>query len=205
MHERGAPIWLWLILLVPVALARVAPSGAAQKVVAAMKWIVIVLLVAMLAPFVSAQVQQALYPQLEKIRGSARIPTSEAVADFSGASGQLMPAAEVPAAREESALYESSRVVKQFTGGWGKGSSSGSAARENANLLFEPDARIQTGPGIPDWTWRRAELRWNGPVTSSQEIQALLIPMPLERLLSALRVLLVLALGYALLSRRKPA
>mgnify|MGYP005851726869 CR=1 FL=1 len=199
MQERGAPVWLWLVLLIPLALARVTPEGHGKKLVAALKWAVIVLLVVMLAPFVSAQVQQALYPQLEKLAPARR--QSEVVASFVGEEGQLMPAPVVTQTMDSSANTES-RAIKASTSDRRKSASSG--VHDNANLLFEPDARIQTGPGIPTWTWRSAVLRWNGPVTPSQEIQALLIPMPVERALSALRVLLVLALGYAMLGRRTP-
>lgn len=68
---------------------------------------------------------------------------------------------------------------------------------------YDPAARIQTGPAIPDWSWRTASFGWNGPVQASQQVRPWLIPAWLERLLSLLRVALILALVVVLLNARR--
>ena len=43
--------------------------------------------------------------------------------------------------------------------------------RGYANLYApDPDARVQTGPGRPDWSWQRVSLGWSGPVTRDQQL-----------------------------------
>ncbi|HEY3899941.1 MAG TPA: hypothetical protein VGM54_15140 [Chthoniobacter sp.] len=65
-HEIGAPRFLWLILLVPLALLRVVPGGWGRRVVSIGKWVALVALLFALVPFLAGQVQQAIYPQLER-------------------------------------------------------------------------------------------------------------------------------------------
>ncbi len=65
-HEPGAPRYIWLALLVPLALLRVVPEGIAKKILNVCKWVMIVIFVLVVAPFISAQVQRAIYPQLEE-------------------------------------------------------------------------------------------------------------------------------------------
>ncbi len=68
--------------------------------------------------------------------------------------------------------------------------------------FYDPNAQIQTGPGIPDWSWRTVTFGWNGPVLASQQVHPWFIPSWLERLLSILRVMLILALATVLLNGR---
>ncbi len=64
-HEPGAPRYVWLILLMPLALLRVVPESFGRRLIVAWKWIMIAALILILVPFVARQVQQTLYPQLE--------------------------------------------------------------------------------------------------------------------------------------------
>ncbi len=73
------------------------------------------------------------------------------------------------------------------------------APPDTSNLKYDTKARIQTGPGVPDWTWRSVSFGWNGPVTASQEIRPVMVPIGIERLLAVLRVALVLGLAGLLL------
>ena len=71
------------------------------------------------------------------------------------------------------------------------------------NLYYDAKARIQTGPGVPEWKWREVSFGWNGPVTATQQVRPVLIPQGVERALSALRVVLLLVLAAMLLGARK--
>jgi hypothetical protein len=71
------------------------------------------------------------------------------------------------------------------------------------NLLYDAKARIQTGPGIPEWSWRRVSFGWSGPVQAGQTVKPVLIPEPLERVISVVRVVVLLALAAILLNVRK--
>ena len=94
-HEPGAPRYLWLLLLVPLALQRVVREGWGRRIVATGKWIIVVAFLLVLIPFLANQVQQVLYPQLEvlhetswapSIRGLSPEPTERVL-------GQLPPPA----------------------------------------------------------------------------------------------------------------
>ena len=65
----------------------------------------------------------------------------------------------------------------------------------------DPDARVQTGPGRPDWSWQRVSLAWSGPVERDQEIGLWLLPPWLNGALAVLRVALLAALVLLLLGR----
>ncbi|HEY3840375.1 MAG TPA: hypothetical protein VGL72_27575, partial [Bryobacteraceae bacterium] len=95
------------------------------------------------------------------------------------------------------------------TGGMGAPSAPSAApalpgvSRASENLSYDAKARIQTGPGVPNWTWRTVNFGWNGPVTASQQVHPILISLTLERLLTVLRVVLLLGLAAVLLGVRK--
>ena len=71
----------------------------------------------------------------------------------------------------------------------------GSRAKAPASALDEgidPRARVQTGPGLPRWSWSQHTLRWQGPVQKSQALQLWLIP-PWGTVLLRLGSLLLMA------------
>jgi hypothetical protein len=71
------------------------------------------------------------------------------------------------------------------------------------NLAYDAKARIQTGPGVPQWKWREVSFGWNGPVSASQEVRPVLISLTVERALTVLRVALLVILAAVLLGARK--
>ena len=62
---------------------------------------------------------------------------------------------------------------------------------------YAPDAMLQTGPGIPNWSYLTYRLRWSGPVDEQQTVRLTIVP-PL--LLSLWRIFGVLAAAALLLS-----
>lgn len=68
------------------------------------------------------------------------------------------------------------------------------------NLLQQrPGTKVQTGPGLPTWSWNRFDLRWNGPVEKSQELSLFLIPPAVNFFLAILRVVLLALLVLCVL------
>ena len=57
-HEPGAPRYIWLFLLMPIALLRVVSSGWGRRVIITWKWLTIACLVIILTPFVAGQVNK---------------------------------------------------------------------------------------------------------------------------------------------------
>ena len=198
-HEPGAPRFIWLILLIPLALQRVVPEGWGRRLVTIGKWLALACFIGVLVPFVAAQVQQALYPQLENV-GPSRFSRAAGNMDFEANNGmvaeQNAPAS--PAAGEARNEYESSSS-------WGMSSTIRKKAISKDNLNYDAKARIQTGPGVPEWKWRTVSFGWNGPVNAAQHVQPILISLAVERGLTAARVVLLLALAAVLLRARKLA
>ncbi len=167
-HELAAPTWLWLNLLLAVALLRVAPVGRLRNFVRAYLGLGALLLLAALVPFIAQQLRIAIYPQLE--------PQFETM-------GGGMPAQTAPAASPADSMSygEDSAVLMEM-----ERSTKAPAAEEivvTANKVsstdfprYAPNATVQTGPGIPGWQWNAAHLRWNGPVDAAQTLKLLVLP-----------------------------
>ena len=322
-HEAGAPRYLWLILLVPLALQRVVPEGWGRRVVGLGKWIAAGAFVLVLVPFVAQQVQQALYPQLERLDGASQIeqmpdfaPAKEPFQNAEVSSGNtgaiqnklgrtIIPRLEFKEATiresldylkkksveldpddpktgvnivlkldEGGSAFNDTRVTVslsdvpllealRYVAGLANlkikiepyavvvvpanpnaslpGTSAAAVQRDSApaasaipgldaapaaatvrgsldilgistisrrpystdNLSYDATARIQTGPGVPEWKWRAVSFGWNGPVSAAQKVRPVLISLTLERILTVLRVVLLLALAAVLLGARK--
>ena len=52
----------------------------------------------------------------------------------------------------------------------------GGAVPEASRLDFDPDALVQTGPGLPTWQWDSVTLDWKGPVAVGQGLRLYLLP-----------------------------
>ena len=68
----------------------------------------------------------------------------------------------------------------------------------NAALEQDPRAVLQTGPGLPQWSWRSYTLSWSGPVKSDERVRLVLVSPAMSRFLTLVRVALVLLLAVLL-------
>ncbi len=78
--------------------------------------------------------------------------------------------------------------VEQAASGRGYGISNYDAKTQENLLQQRPGTKVQTGPGLPTWSWNRFELRWNGPVEKTQMLRLFLVPPCLNFALAVLRV-----------------
>ena len=201
-HEPGAPRLTWLLLLVPLALLRVVPEGAARKWVAAWRYLALALLLVCLVPFVARQIQGVLYPQLEQQGASyGSSPLFGQRPMFAGS--QAAAPASPRVALEEAPEAEKAQVAdKGESFAWSSIAVRGARSRLESNLLYDSKARIQTGPAEPEWSWNLVSFGWNGPVSADETIRPVFISLTLHRVLSVLRVALLLLLGSILLRSR---
>ncbi|HBJ33618.1 MAG TPA: hypothetical protein DDZ51_02425 [Planctomycetaceae bacterium] len=183
-HETGAPRFLWLFLLIPLALERVVPSGNAMRLIKVIKYAVLSILLLALIPFIAFQIQSVIYPQLER-RGQMYALPSEAM---TSSAYEAMDAASM------------SSDIKSSFGGMQEPTASRIV---NQNMINDPRALIQTGPAKPRWEWNSVDCYWNGPVGEDQTIRLFLISLSQHRLITVARVLLLIALLVALLMRQK--
>ncbi|TWU31322.1 hypothetical protein [Novipirellula artificiosorum] len=190
-HEPYAPRFTWLLLLIPLALLKVVEKGALKPWIVAWKNVAIAVLLLCLIPFIVLQTQSVLYPQLETTgvtygsRGIFAWPhfdfSSTSPNGFSK-SGSL--------SRYEPAVSEG-RQMKQI------------GLATHANLTYDPSARIQTGPAEPKWNWNNVDCRWSGPVTSEQVVRPVLLSLTRNRILTVLRLALLILLSVILFGVRK--
>ena len=180
-HEAFAPTWLWLNLLVAVALLRVAPEGWLQRIVRSYQLLSIAALVVVLVPFVAGQLRVAIYPQLE--------PQYEVAAyGLYGYDDAAMYEAEMPASQEpgRARLVESkvARSVPVEADAIEEIVTTGSRVKRDVFSRYAPNAIVQAGPGIPAWDWNNYTLHWSGPVDAGQTMRLVILP---GWLVSALR------------------
>ncbi|MGJ8677736.1 MAG: hypothetical protein ACSHX0_09485 [Akkermansiaceae bacterium] len=193
-HEAGTPRFVWLLLLVALVLYRALPAGTSgkwKKCAKFLSYAAAVLVLLGLVPFVSKQMQQALYPQLEShsVVGTYDYNTKDG--------GYMLPNLNEEVSSMDDA-FGSNLGSAPRTSGIRKGSYSNSSA-EKQNLRYDSKAKIQTGPAVPEWSWRSVSFEWSGPVSADEKISFVLIPLWLQRILTVSRVILLLSLLYSLL------
>jgi hypothetical protein len=180
-HEPGAPQGIWLYLMLVTALRRVLAEG---KVARAMRgaWLGGLITLALIAvPFAVEQARTGLYPQLAP--HNAAFVATDAVT--------LNEQQDKPVEAEESA-YERKKERLKSLGQSRSGSYSYlSAPPSRKQWSVDPGARIQTGPGLPDWEWNAVPLGWNGPVDRGQTMHLFLLSPKWNLPLNFLRILLV--------------
>lgn len=199
-HELNAPSWMWLNLLVAIALMRVAPAGRLRQIVTGYQTLSAVALVLVLVPFVAGQLRIAIYPQLEPQINSYGLVDYD-VASFAEESDYEVAARKEVLERDRaltlSAPAQSGMVLDEVI------------VRAKATQSFSryaPNAIIQAGPGIPSWRWNAYSLSWSGPVDAHQSMRLVVMPRWLVSVMrvAAVSLLLLLAgvLAAEILKRR---
>lgn len=215
-HEPDAPSAVWLVLLAVAALTRFVRSGGFARVlrfalVASLFWLALELV-----PFAARSLREAMYPQLasqdrslgyrmnslgygrdvptddydeqEAARGAAE-PTSAPSAPLSIGQAEVAQDAVLPQApalpapnRKSAGKIDADAYLGSVT-----------KARRPAQ---DPDAVVQTGPGLPDWQFQSWRLTWSGPVAHDHRFDLLILGPLANRGLSVLRVILCALLAY---------
>ncbi len=213
--EPGAPFLVWLSLLGAIALRRVAPEGRLGSLGRIWYLVTVAALVIFVVPFARDQVRDALYPQVAR----AGLEAGYAPGGFAGGmlDDEMAPAAtNVPQApppppvetlEAEGRLEEkvaAQRTVAQQVPAAKAPSRGRSSYSYNVALEQDPKAVLQTGPGVPSWTWHTYSLQWTGPVGPDHQMRLFLASPALNRVLTGLRLLLLGLLALVLLTGRWP-
>jgi hypothetical protein len=188
-HEPGAPRFSWLLLLIPVALVAVLPAGRWRNVANGGKWAAAAILLISLAPFAARQIQSVIFPQLEQVSDDGRWSNDDA-------GGAAFPAS-APKQMVEN-IASGSISLRKAVPQEGK-----KFYKDADNLKADPKAVIQTGPGVPNWSWRTITFGWDGPVSGTQTVRPILIPPHLSRPLAVVRILCLILLAAVLLGQKR--
>jgi hypothetical protein len=196
-HEPGAPRIVWLHVLAAIALLRVLPPGRFAALVTAYRNLALLALVVITVPFMVNAVRVGLYPQL----GGTEPPVRPFEYPATAVLQEVVPMDAPGVAADVLSGKRDARTLDRM---FEKRMSAEEIVVTAARRLDEidPDARVQTGPGLPDWQWREIPLRWNGPVQRDQQISLLFLSPAANLFLNILRVLLVAALALLMFGIR---
>lgn len=179
-QQADAPQLEWLHLIIATALLRVLPAGRMRTFVTWYRSVAALWLILVLIPFAVSEVRTGLYPQLAVAAHDFPSTVAEEKSVFTPAAVDLAQSFE-----SESRQLAAAPASKQIQG-------ESNLARDL--ITVDPTAKLQTGPGLPRWTWRSLPLSWNGPVAKEQQLGNILIGPNGTMLLSFVRVVLVASL-----------
>ena len=216
--EPDAPQWVWLNLLAAAALVRYLPSGAALRTVKIYRALAFVGLILIALPFAIQQIRTGIYPSLEKpwaMAGgqTARFAEEAPAAAAPAAAPMALDGAEQGAEQiEAEKVTEAPPVISSADTATSMAISRDKAVPKRAaplkhmlNLVeHDPNARIQTGPGLPDWQWNSYRLNWSGPVRHDQTMSLWLLSPAMNLLLAFVRVALIVVLAWRVLDLPLP-
>ncbi len=190
-HEQGAPRLVWLLLLISLIITNAVKNTQVKNIAKIFAYLSIVLVLFKLVPFAKNQIQQAIYPQLEahSVVGKR---------NYSPSFSSNLSTIEAQMELDDMSSNRSNAGVKQV-----KSQRKSKMIYEKQNLKYDSKAKIQTGPAVPEWSWRSVSFSWSGPVSANENVSFLLIPLWLERLITIARVLLLGALLYGLIRQLK--
>jgi hypothetical protein len=194
-HEPGAPTMAWLNLVAILALLRVIPPGRLFKAASFYRYLSITVLVLITVPYIVDAVRIGLYPQLER--------------PWQMQYQQVTPVAVLQAPLEEQRMKRKSEGVADIL--MDEAMEMKSMAKDVSKLRYSrpsvpasyralvPDAKVQTGPGLPRWNWTQIHLGWNGPVTKNQTMGLILTSPTINMLWQFLSVILITILAAHLI------
>jgi hypothetical protein len=224
--EAGAPLVLWLVVLAVAALRPRATGGRSERILSPIWIVALALLVIAATSFALDQLRTAIFPQEAGRDGD--FPTVIELAEelAVGAGGRSRPAAvpvapPPPAPADEPARQqaEGERNAPQLPEGAEGATEDKTAAFTSSSTMMarntfaiakqesyaydiDPKAVIQTGPGMPAWSWRSYPLGWSGPVDASHTMRLVLLSPAANATLALLRVVLVVLLLIRLAGER---
>ena len=205
-HEPKALKWSWLFVIALEAVWRALPDGKFRKTVKfgrAFGWGCLALFA---IAFMSTEIKGGMYPQLDRHFGGGR--------GFGGGMGggvEMMQNAAAPTAAvrgfadasegdmESKSLNESlsmlrGKIDQQKPISLKSSRRRAYAPKAKQMIYYDPKAAVNTGPGLPNWSWNKISLSWRGPVQKDQQIRFLLISPCLNGILAFVRSGLVICL-----------
>lgn len=193
-HTRGSPQYIWINLILAIAILRVIPEGRFYKILNNYRLISSITLIVIILPFMVDQIRTTLYPQLEfnsAISTSAHYRANRRAASSPAVEKGIMQEPEMAMSLSDTKARVKRKVEKRSF-------SSGSYELKKVPRI-DPDAMIQTGPGLPSWKLHRYPLSWDGPVRKGQEISMLTLSPFLHGVFKVIQIIFILLLAWKLI------
>ncbi|WP_200246527.1 hypothetical protein [Lamprobacter modestohalophilus] len=145
-------------------------------------------------PFLVSEMRDGLFPQLERQGGG--LVSLGAFGD-----GAAVRVADLEASRMPQTAPAPAAVGAILSKRSGALSEAVPDASPRPLPTLDPEAQLQTGAGVPDWTWSRFELSWSGPMPPEHRLRLWLMPASAALGLAIVTLLLVPLLGLRLADR----
>ncbi len=196
-----APRWVWVHLIVSLALLRTLRNRWARRGVYVYRLFALLALVMMLAPHANDLVLTGVHPQVS--RGPEAAPGGF-LGENNVAGDALLETTSLDVRSPAPAPFSTYglEINDREQGRTAEFASSISGKEAQWLRKLDKNAIVQTGRGLPDWSWKQWTLQFDGPVMSDRTVTLWLLPPLWHRLISVLRVLLLLLLGLGLVSWR---
>jgi hypothetical protein len=196
-HESQAPYWVWLNIIAAIGLLRVLPEiGWFSRIVRSYRNLSLIVLLLIALPFMMQQARQSLYPQLEypwkELDQGVQIRHTPLVAaqQYAGFDEPVIRKSMPPVMSQDSRIESFSQ--EQYNIADSLAVKKGNIKKGKKQLLqIDPNAQVQTGPGLPQWGWREISMHWSGPVQHNQSIDLWLISPLMNSALGVMRVILL--------------
>ncbi len=198
-HEPESPQFVWLNILAATALVKNLPENRFLKVIRSYRNLCWLALVLITVPFLVSQVRIGLYPQLEQPWQNIVQPLYTEGAGVSQ-SAEMLADSMPPSVQSAAPMMQNQRQLAKKA--LRPSSSYNLAEGYDSAVNFariDPKARVQTGPGLPQWQWHKVELSWNGSVDAEQHLHLWLLSPTVTLLLNILRVGLVSILALLMI------
>jgi len=180
-HEVYAPQGVWLSLIAAIALLRVLPVlGWFSRFVRLYRDLSLIALLIIVLPFMMQQVRQSIYPQLERPRiqlaKSTPYTTANQYSERDSVQRKIQQQEQI--SKSSSYYYDAMPAAPKLS-------------QRKKLVQIDPNAQVQTGPGLPRWQWHTIAMRWSGPVKQNQSVQLWLLSPAVNSVLGGLRVVLL--------------
>ncbi|MES2041502.1 MAG: hypothetical protein V4495_27105 [Pseudomonadota bacterium] len=217
-QELDAPRYSWIVLFVLIAILRALPASRFQVWIKRLQQVSLLVLILLTLSFATQQVRSALYPVLETDGAAdylyqrsqydgAPAPAAAPVAMPAEVSAEVQGGSTIaeappppPAKMQSPVMREENMPVQQAADrlkadamrSYSLTKSKALSKSQSINYqTLDPDAKVQTGPGLPTWNWRSHRLIFDGPVRQDQQLDLWLLPPWTNKLLVVLRLILL--------------
>ncbi len=200
-HEYGAPRTIWLHILAVIALIPVLPTGKFKRLVYVWGGTSVVVLIIISIPFMVTQVRCGLFPQLERpgryiqqdwdLGGAKEAAVQDETIEMDVVEYETAPPEPAQSILGKQRISAPKRKVKARLDSFASSSYDYAYEQQRSYYTQDPNALIQTGPGLPSWKWKSIPMTWNGPVNKEQKIRLWLIPPSVNMVLAFVRVIML--------------
>ncbi len=189
-HQPGAPIYFWLPLLALLSIQNSISSITGRRLCQAGGFALLSVIIINSIPYMINEVRVAIYPQLEHGSHYTIAQDHRMMTDL--VQNDTDPVKEMQTFSMQPPPF-STKAIGKARRGYDYSTEPSSVQNKSKTKVFriDPKELIQTGPGLPEWQWKRINLMWNGPVTPEQNIYFVFLSPRVNTILSFVRVLLL--------------